>query len=198
VRRIWTDQRFFHVTGSGYATDGRIDPEDAAPHFGGALDATLRETLLVSVLANEAEAAGLATGSPTGDPTEIALLVAAAKGGIDAVQARVENPEPELLPFEPERRFMVVFQFFHVFNCRSLDRSILRVPLFSNPFLFVSFVAAWFAHTAVLYWGPLQHVFRTVPLGLSDWGLLLAVGATVILGGELDKWRNRRTAHPLG
>jgi hypothetical protein len=57
-------------------------------------------------------------------------------------------------------------------NCRSLDRSILRVPLLSNRFLFVSLVAAAIAHTAVLYVPFLQSVFRTMPLlvahGLGD------------------------------
>lgn len=65
---------------------------------------------------------------------------------------------------------MVMFQFFHVFNCRSLDRSTFRVPPLSNPFLFVSIAAALLAQLSVLYWGPLQAVFRTVPLGAGQWG----------------------------
>jgi magnesium-transporting ATPase (P-type) len=88
---------------------------------------------------------------------------------------------------------MVVFQFFHVFNCRSLDRSIFRVPFFSNRFLFLSLVGALLAQLAVLYWGPLQTVFRTVPLDPTQWGVIVAVASTVILGGELDKaWQRRR------
>lgn len=93
---------------------------------------------------------------------------------------------------------MVVFQFFHVFNSRSLDRSLLSIPLLSNRFLFVSIAAAALAHLAVLHLGPLQTVFRTVPLGIEEWALLLLVGTTVILGGELDKWWNRRRHRPLG
>jgi magnesium-transporting ATPase (P-type) len=93
---------------------------------------------------------------------------------------------------------MVIYQFFHVFNCRSLDRSIARVPLFSNRFLFVSLVAALLAHLAALYWAPLQTVFRTVPLGGDDWLWIIAIAAPVILGGELDKWWNRRRGRSLG
>lgn len=93
---------------------------------------------------------------------------------------------------------MVVFQFFHVFNSRSLDRSIFRIDPFSNRFLFASLMAALLAQLAVLYWGPLQTVFRTVPLDAGQWALVALVGSTVIVGGELDKWRNRRKDRPLG
>jgi len=93
---------------------------------------------------------------------------------------------------------MVVFQFFHVFNCRSLDRSILSIPPFSNPFLFLSFVAAALAHLAVVYTGPLQAIFRTRPLSFEMWGAIVLVGTAVIVGGEIDKWWSRRRARPLG
>ena len=93
---------------------------------------------------------------------------------------------------------MVVFQFFHVFNCRSLDRSVLQVPAFSNPFLFVSLMLAAVAHLAVLHLSFLQSVFRMVPLSLAQWGAIAAVGTLVVVGGELDKWWNRRTTKPLG
>ncbi|HVS32991.1 MAG TPA: HAD-IC family P-type ATPase [Thermoanaerobaculia bacterium] len=93
---------------------------------------------------------------------------------------------------------MVVFQFFHVFNCRSLDRSIVKVPFFSNRFLFASVLAAAAAHLAVLYVPPLQIVFRTVPISAEYWVVIFAVATTVIFGGELDKWRNRRLGRPIG
>jgi magnesium-transporting ATPase (P-type) len=93
---------------------------------------------------------------------------------------------------------LVVFQFFHVFNCRSLDRSILKIPLLSNRFLFVSVLAAASAHLAVLHLGILQAIFRTVPLDASVWGWIALIGSTVILGGELDKAINRRRKRALG
>jgi magnesium-transporting ATPase (P-type) len=93
---------------------------------------------------------------------------------------------------------MVVFQFFHVLNSRSLDRSIFRVPPLSNPFLFASLVAAAVAHALVLYLPFLQAVFRTSPLRAEQWLMIVAVGSTVIVGGELDKWRNRRLGRTLG
>ncbi len=93
---------------------------------------------------------------------------------------------------------MVVFQFFHVFNSRSLDRSIFSVPPFSNKPLFASLIAAAAAHAAVLHWAPLQRVFRTMPLDLEQWGIIVLVGTTVVMGGELDKARNRYLRRLLG
>jgi len=86
---------------------------------------------------------------------------------------------------------MVVFQFFHVLNCRSLDRSIFRINFFSNKFLFVSLSAALLAHLAVLHVGFLQTIFRTMPLTGDQWLLIVGVGILVIVGGELDKIINR-------
>jgi magnesium-transporting ATPase (P-type) len=93
---------------------------------------------------------------------------------------------------------MVLFQFFHVFNSRSLDRSIFQLSPFSNRFLFVSIVAALLAQMALLYLEPMQMLFRTVPLSAADWGLLALVGSTVIIGGEIDKYLNRHRHEYLG
>jgi calcium-translocating P-type ATPase len=90
---------------------------------------------------------------------------------------------------------MVFFQFFHVLNCRSLDRSIFKIPFFSNKFLFVSLSAALLAHIAVLEFGILQTIFRTVSLNAEQWSLIVLVSSLVIIGGEIDKivnrWRKR-------
>jgi magnesium-transporting ATPase (P-type) len=92
---------------------------------------------------------------------------------------------------------MVVFQFFHVFNCRSLERSVFTLPPLSNKPLFLSLVAAAFAHAAALYLSPLQKIFHTVPPTAEQWLVILVVGTVVVFGGELDKAYNRIRRHPL-
>lgn len=86
---------------------------------------------------------------------------------------------------------MVVFQFFHVLNCRSLDRSLFRINFFSNKLLFISLSAALAAHLALLHVGFLQVIFQTVPLDGEQWMLIVGVGTLVIIGGEIDKVINR-------
>ncbi|MEX1187066.1 MAG: HAD-IC family P-type ATPase [Gemmatimonadaceae bacterium] len=92
---------------------------------------------------------------------------------------------------------MVVFQFFHVFNCRSLERSVFMLPPLSNKPLFLSLVAAAFAHAAALYLSPLQKIFHTVPPTGEQWLVILVVGTAVVFGGELDKAFNRIRRQPL-
>lgn len=93
---------------------------------------------------------------------------------------------------------MVVFQNFHVFNCRSLDRSIFSISPFTNKYLYLSVAAALAFHVAVLHLGWLQTLFRTVPLTLEQWLVVIAVGVFVIIGGELDKIVNRWRKHYIG
>jgi Ca2+-transporting ATPase len=93
---------------------------------------------------------------------------------------------------------MVVLQFYHTFNCRSLDRSILQIPLLSNRFLFVSMVAVSGVHLSALYLPFLQDVLRFAPLDRGQWMMILVCGVLVVAGGELDKAWNRHLARRLG
>ena len=93
---------------------------------------------------------------------------------------------------------MVLFQVFHVGNCRSDYVSVFRRSPFSNPFLFVATAAALLIHVAALHFGPAQLVLRIEPLPLEDWARIVAVAATIIVAIELHKIvrRDRRTARP--
>jgi len=51
--------------------------------------------------------------------------------------------------------------------------------------------AAMFAHLAVLHVGFLQKVFKTVPLDLEQWIVIVGIGSLVIIGGEIDKIINQ-------
>ncbi|MZE80202.1 cation-transporting P-type ATPase [Streptomyces xinghaiensis] len=108
VRAVWTpDGAEYEVTGSGYAPEGEIvhgtDGTVAAPRPRSAL----WWTLLAGAACNDAALTheegrwGL-----VGDPTEGALLVAAAKGGLDPAALPGEYARAGTLPFSSERQFM--------------------------------------------------------------------------------------------
>ncbi|MEW6571889.1 MAG: HAD-IC family P-type ATPase [Nitrospirota bacterium] len=82
---------------------------------------------------------------------------------------------------------MVFFQFYQAFNCRSETQSVFRMKPLSNPVLFFSLVAAFFAQLAVIYAPPLQWVFRTEPLTANEWLGIGLVTVTVIIAVEIDK-----------
>ncbi|TQV68110.1 cation-transporting P-type ATPase [Denitrobaculum tricleocarpae] len=112
VASIATERRIFDVSGVGYAPQGRfslegadIDPQ-AYP--------LLREVCLAGLLCNDAELRE-ADGRWVidGDPTEGALVVAAAKTGSDLGFERRTWPRRDAIPFDSQHRFMASLHHDH-------------------------------------------------------------------------------------
>jgi Ca2+-transporting ATPase len=99
VTRVATADATYEVTGSGLDTDGefRRDEEAVDP-------VTLEPTLRCGAVCNNAERAPASADEEYfGDPTEVALLVSAAKAGVDASGERLRE-----LPFSSDRQRMTV------------------------------------------------------------------------------------------
>jgi len=96
VQRLWTPAGESVVSGRGYGTAGAIEPEVA--------DHLLRDL----TLCNDAHLNGPDEGEwqIVGDPMEAALLVAAAKGGVDDEHVRQEWERVEEVPFDSEGQRM--------------------------------------------------------------------------------------------
>jgi P-type Ca2+ transporter type 2C len=92
--------RRYAVEGKGYSTAGRIN------RVGGQADIPLDEFLVPMVLCSDAV---VRDGELIGDPTEGALVVLAAKGGIDAVSTRERYPRIAELPFDAAYKLMATF-----------------------------------------------------------------------------------------
>ena len=92
-------QNRFSVSGEGYRTQGEIK------HVGGSrID--LDPYLLPMVLCADAVLDG---DSLIGDPTEGALIVLGAKGGLDIEETRKTYPRVAEVPFDSEYKFMATF-----------------------------------------------------------------------------------------
>ena len=92
--------RRYAIDGQGYSTAGRIT------RAGGQAEIPLDEFLVPMVLASDAV---VRDGELIGDPTEGALVVLAAKGGIDAVSTRERYPRIAELPFDAAYKLMATF-----------------------------------------------------------------------------------------
>ncbi len=93
------------VTGVGYAPEGTLLVEDAAPSA--AARARLEALLRAALLCNEANLEHIdGDWRIDGDPTEGALLTAARKAGLDLEAEHMSWPRLDLVPFEAEHRFM--------------------------------------------------------------------------------------------
>jgi Ca2+-transporting ATPase len=98
VREIWTLDGLVSVGGSGYETSGELSAG------GKTADArSLASLLEIGALCNNAH---LKAESILGDPTEAALLVSAAKAGIEYLKLQQRYARVDELPFSSERKMM--------------------------------------------------------------------------------------------
>ncbi|OGN91017.1 MAG: hypothetical protein A2158_04955, partial [Chloroflexi bacterium RBG_13_46_14] len=110
VRRLFTDGKFVEVTGEGYIPEGDFLEENTA--INPADDEQLLHLLRAGVLCNDASLTENA-GIPGifGDPTEGALVVAAAKAGLEKADLETQYPREDELPFASEKQYMVTLHY---------------------------------------------------------------------------------------
>lgn len=100
ARQLVLAGRRFSVDGEGYSTSGRILAAAGAEHV------PLDPIALPMALASDAV---VRDGECIGDPTEGALVVLAAKAGLDVEETRRENPRLAEVPFDTEYKLMATF-----------------------------------------------------------------------------------------
>jgi cation-transporting ATPase F len=87
---------------------------------------------------------------------------------------------------------LVMFQIFHVFNCRSEEQSLFSRNPLSNRFLFIGTILSFAIHFGSLYFGPTQFLLRVEPLTLQTWGKLTLIALSVVVVVEIEKLVRRR------
>lgn len=92
VKKIYANRSIVEVSGEGYSAEGKFSSDPA------------KFTILLKAgaLCNDASL----TPKPAGDPTEIALLVSAAKAGLTKELLENETPRTGETPFTSERKYM--------------------------------------------------------------------------------------------
>lgn len=106
VREIFAGGRSFTVSGAGYAPDGLIHAGDVAV-VNVLSDGALSECLRAGLLCNDAHLLEKEWRWQTeGDPTEGALIVSAAKGGLRHEAVWEQMPRLDVIPFESEYQYM--------------------------------------------------------------------------------------------
>jgi Ca2+-transporting ATPase len=101
VRTMYVAEHWYAVAGEGYSKTGavRTAAGDTAPDF----------TNLAYGLTLCSDATVSDSGSVIGDPTEAALVVLAAKLGVDAEESRRAYPRLAEVPFDSAYKFMATF-----------------------------------------------------------------------------------------
>jgi magnesium-transporting ATPase (P-type) len=83
---------------------------------------------------------------------------------------------------------MVLFENFHVGNCRSESRSAFYFSPLRSPVLFFGTLGAFLMHVAAMHVPFLQDLLVTKPVDLWLWGVAFAVSVTIVPAIELHKW----------
>ena len=68
-------------------------------------------------------------------------------------------------------------QLFHAFNCRSMTESLFNVGVFTNKKLILATGISFLLQVAVVCIPFLQKVFKTAPLGVTDWFLIIGISS---------------------
>ncbi len=82
---------------------------------------------------------------------------------------------------------MVVFEWFLTLNSRSDEHTVFKLGFFTNRWLLISILLAGLLQLAVVYVPFLQIAFRTVPIGLKEWGIIILVGIGLFVIEETRK-----------
>lgn len=96
------------------------------------------------------------------------------------------------LSFAPEKAVTVAFtlfvflQLFNALNCRSGHESLFS-RLFSNPSIYAAILFSLAIHMAIIYYAPLQEVFKTVPLEAGDLAAIAAAASLIVVLEEFKK-----------
>jgi Ca2+-transporting ATPase len=78
-------------------------------------------------------------------------------------------------------------QLFHAFNCRSMTESLFKVGIFTNKKLIAANLVSFSLQMLVVYVPFFQKVFRTEPLGLFDWVMVIGISSMPLWAMEIVK-----------
>jgi magnesium-transporting ATPase (P-type) len=88
----------------------------------------------------------------------------------------------------------VMVESTYLFNCRSLTHGFWCQGLFSNPWIWVGVGITLALQLALTYLPLMNRLFQTAPIGVEEWGRILAVGlvCSLIVGIEKRLSRSSR------
>ena len=138
-------------------------------------------------------------GEPVFDRTMIRRVLLAglwmAAVGFTAFVVRIESGVPLETARSELLLLMVLMQNVDAFNARSETRSVLRIPLGTNPVLLAGVSGALLLHLAAMHMPLLQRVLNVEPLTLGEWFVYPALALSLLVVMELQKLLSRRARH---
>lgn len=107
----------------------------------------------------------------------VSLIIAI--GTITACHSRLSNNAA--LAHTMAFTTMIMLEFVRV----QVIRSQYKIGIFSNPWLVAALSTSFLLQLAVIYLSPLQKIFKTVSLGITEWGVIFLIVISVFIISSL-------------
>ncbi|MBI5061831.1 MAG: cation-translocating P-type ATPase [Candidatus Aenigmarchaeota archaeon] len=106
----------------------------------------------------------------------------------------VEGQLPEYYLYALTMSFttLIMFQKFLAISFRS-EQPIHKVGIFSNKKMILALVLTFSLQLAIIYIPYFNPIFKTVPLSLADWALIIGISITATIAYEIQKIRKKQS-----
>lgn len=106
---------------------------------------------------------------------------------------RREMSDNKITPRDTTMTFtcFVLFDMFNALSCRSQTKSVFTIGLFSNKMFLLAVTGSVIGQLLVIYFPPLQQIFQTEALPVTDVLILVAIASSVLVVSELKKLLER-------
>lgn len=92
---------------------------------------------------------------------------------------------------------IVMIELFYLFNCRSLNKSILKIGFFSNKFIFLGVTTMILLQIAFTYIPVMNDIFHSYPISIDSWLKIISVSIFTFIVIEIKKFLWRRFKTPV-
>jgi cation-transporting ATPase F len=87
---------------------------------------------------------------------------------------------------------LIMIELSYLFNSRSLEKSIFQVGMLTNKWIVAGAVIMIGLQLLYTYLPPMNSLFKSAPISLESWGMIIAAASTTFVVVELEKWIKRR------
>jgi len=93
---------------------------------------------------------------------------------------------------------VVMFQMFYVLSSRSFKHTVFSIGALKNRKLLAAVAISILLQASVIYIPPIAAIFRTVPLDIMDWVIIVGISSSVFIIIESMKAVRERMNRPVG
>lgn len=116
------------------------------------------------------------------------LFISALSFSLYYYTLKVENPQKAGTIFFAG---IITFRLINALNCKSIEHSLFKLGLFSNPWLILALSSSFVLMLIAIY-TPLNTFLHTHPLSFKEWMLIFLSGLLILVVDELHKWIKRK------